>query len=50
MVVDNWTATAFNTAPDSRNEIHSDKVAKQFGFKGGLVPGVTVTAYLADCD
>lgn len=41
-----WLATAFNTAPDSQNEIHSDKMAKEFGFKGGLVPGVTVSAYL----
>lgn len=42
-----WAAIAFNTAPDSRNEIHSDRVAQQYGFKGGLVPGVTVSAYLA---
>ena len=41
-----WSAIAFNTAPDSQNEIHSDKVARQYGFKGGLVPGVTVSAYL----
>lgn len=41
-----WQATALNTAPDSENEIHSDKLAKEYGFKGGLVPGVTVSAYL----
>jgi len=41
-----WTAEAFNQAPDSANEIHGDKIAKQYGFKGGLVPGVTVSAYL----
>ena len=35
-----WQATALNTAPDSENEIHSDKLAKEYGFKGGLVPGV----------
>ena len=35
-----WAAEALNTAPDSKNEIHGDKLAKEFGFKGGLVPGV----------
>lgn len=43
----NWSAEAFNQSPDSSNRIHSDEVAKAFGFKGGLVPGVTVSAYLA---
>jgi len=32
--------------PDAVNEIHGDKMAKQYGFKGGLVPGATVCAYL----
>ena len=41
-----WSGLAFNQAPDSANEIHGDKVAKQFGFRGGLVPGVTISAYL----
>ena len=41
-----WVAEALNTAPDSKNEIHGDKLAKEFGFKGGLVPGVTISAYL----
>ena len=41
-----WAAEAFNPSPDSANRIHSDEVAKEFGFKGGLVPGVTVSAYL----
>jgi hypothetical protein len=26
--------------------IHGDKIAKAYGFNGGLVPGVTVSAYL----
>ena len=39
-------ASALNTAPDSENQIHSDDLAKRYGFKGGLVPGVTVSAYL----
>ncbi len=38
---------AFNEVPDSANQIHGDAVAAQFGFEGGLVPGVTVSAYLA---
>ncbi|MFT7133045.1 MAG: hypothetical protein ACI81O_001757, partial [Cyclobacteriaceae bacterium] len=42
----NWQATAFNQVPHSVNEIHGDKIAKAYGFKGGLVPGVTVSAYL----
>ncbi|XOV88342.1 MAG: hypothetical protein ACFHX7_00300 [Pseudomonadota bacterium] len=42
-----WSAIALNTAPDSQNEIHGDQVARQYGFKGGLVPGVTISAYLA---
>src|SRR5271155_364058 len=38
---------AVNTAADSENKIHDDQVAAQFGFRGGLVPGVTVYGYLA---
>jgi hypothetical protein len=45
-MVKSWTSSAFNQVPHSANEIHGDKVAKDFGFKGGLVPGVTVSAYL----
>ncbi len=41
-----WQATAFNQAPHSSNRIHSDEVARAYGFKGGLVPGVTVSSYL----
>ncbi len=46
MTIANWTGTAFNQVPDSQNQIHGDEIAKQFGFKGGLVPGVTVSAYM----
>ncbi len=42
----NWQATAFNQSTDSSNQIHSDEVAQAYGFKGGLVPGVTVSSYL----
>jgi acyl dehydratase len=37
---------ARNDATSSENRIHSDDVARQYGFRGGLVPGVTVYAYL----
>lgn len=35
-----------NASEQSENRMHSDDVAKQFGFKGGLVPGVTVFAHM----
>jgi acyl dehydratase len=38
---------AFNQATESENRIHADDVARRYGFRGGLVPGVTVYAYLA---
>ena len=41
-----WESKAFNQVPDSENEIHGDTVAQEFGFKGALVPGATVAAYL----
>lgn len=37
---------AVNTAPDSENRMHGDE-AVRYGFRGGLVPGVDVLAYLA---
>lgn len=37
---------ASNTAPDSENKIHDDRVAAAHGFRGGLVPGVTVYGYM----
>lgn len=40
--------TAVNTAADSENKIHDDSVAARFGFRGGLVPGVTVYGYMAE--
>lgn len=41
-----YRVTAFNTAMQSENKIHDDAVARRFGFKGGLVPGVEVYAYM----
>lgn len=38
---------AYNQASASENQIHSDDVARAYGFRGGLVPGVTTYAYLA---
>jgi hypothetical protein len=40
------SVTAFNTATASANKIHDDQVAQRLGFRGGLVPGVDVYAYL----
>lgn len=38
---------AHNASVHSENKIHDDTVAQQYGFRGGLVPGVTVYAYMA---
>src|SRR5260221_8317804 len=41
-----YRVVAHNTAADSENKIHDDRVAAQYGFRGGLVPGVTVYGYM----
>ena len=41
-----YRVTARNTSIQSENAIHHDDVARQYGFRGALVPGVTVYAYL----
>jgi acyl dehydratase len=41
------SAIARNFAEASENKIHSDDIAKRFGFTGALVPGVTVFGHLA---
>ena len=41
-----YRVTAFNASKESENKIHDDAVARQFGFRGGLVPGVDVYAYM----
>jgi hypothetical protein len=46
LAVTGWSGEAFNQVPDSDNQIHGDDLARQYGFQGGLVPGVTVSAYL----
>ena len=42
-----YEVRAFNTAAASENKIHDDAVARRFGFRGALVPGVEVYAYMA---
>jgi len=41
-----YRVRAHNGSALSDNKIHDDTVAKQYGFAGGLVPGVTVYAYM----
>ena len=41
------SAVARNFAEASENKIHSDDIARRFGFTGALVPGVTVFGHLA---
>ena len=40
------TLTAHNDAAASANKIHDDTIARQYGFRGGLVPGISVYAYM----
>lgn len=41
-----YELTAFNFAEESSNRIHSDDMAKAYGFTGGLVPGIAIYAYM----
>ena len=41
-----YPVEAFNASKESENKIHDDAVARRFGFRGGLVPGVDVYAYM----
>ncbi|HEU4389446.1 MAG TPA: hypothetical protein VFV34_16700 [Blastocatellia bacterium] len=41
-----YRVKARNTSADSENRIHDDSVASRFGFRGGLVPGVTIYGYM----
>lgn len=41
-----YTVTARNYSEASENRIHSDDVARRYGFRGALVPGVAVYGYL----
>jgi hypothetical protein len=44
--METYRVRARNTAPDSENRIHDDRIAALYGFRAGLVPGVTVYGYL----
>ncbi|MEM7099288.1 MAG: hypothetical protein AAF541_13580 [Pseudomonadota bacterium] len=41
-----YEVTAKNYSESSENRIHSDEIARKFGFKGALVPGVAVYGHL----
>ena len=41
-----YRVKARNTPENSENQIHDDVVARRYGFRGGLVPGMIVYAYL----
>ncbi|HKV42511.1 MAG TPA: hypothetical protein VJX67_25140 [Blastocatellia bacterium] len=41
-----YRVRACNTSASSENRIHDDAVALEYGFRGGLVPGITVYAYM----
>jgi len=43
-----YTGVAYNPATASENRIHSDAVARQYGFRGGLVPGISVYACMVE--
>jgi hypothetical protein len=43
-----YRGVAYNPVPSSENRIHGDEIARQHGFRGGLVPGVVVSSYLLD--
>jgi hypothetical protein len=45
-IPESWSGKAFNPVPESENRIHGDEIARAHGFRGGLVPGVVVSAYL----
>ncbi len=40
------TLVAHHDAAASANKIHDDTIAQQYGFRGALVPGVSVYAYM----
>jgi hypothetical protein len=44
--LEEYSVIAHNYAEQSENKMHSDGVAEQYGFEGGLVPGVAVYAYM----
>jgi acyl dehydratase len=43
-----YRVRARNTSSNSENKIHDDATARRYGFRGALVPGVTIYAYLTE--
>ena len=41
-----YRVSAYNTSKQSENKIHDDATAASYGFRAGLVPGITVYAYM----
>ncbi len=41
-----YTVRTHNPSSQSENRMHSDDVARKFGFSGALVPGVTIFSHL----
>ncbi|MEM7001668.1 MAG: hypothetical protein AAF529_12845 [Pseudomonadota bacterium] len=37
-----YTVVARNFSAANENRIHSDEIARKFGFRGALVPGVAI--------
>ena len=44
-VLPEYRVRARNCSTDSENTIHADEAARQYGFQGGLVPGIVVFGY-----
>ncbi len=43
-----YRTRAINSVRDSENRIHADNVALQYGFRAGLVAGVTIYGYMTE--
>jgi acyl dehydratase len=41
-----YLVAAYNAARSSENKIHDASVASRFGFRGALVPGAEIYAYM----
>jgi acyl dehydratase len=44
--MNNYHVVAKNYSESSENRIHSDEIAKKYGFRGALVPGVAVYGHM----
>lgn len=44
--MEEFRVLAHNSAAQSENKIHDDAIAAQYGFRGGLVPGVVIYGYM----